>query len=226
MALEAPNRPLSRETGVPGGGGVGTAADPAMYYQALLRNRDGLWDRPCSLMAQGTYAPRGPIRCGAWHRRIARWLDRRPRRRQVRRKAAPPSRSSRTASMCTQYTSSAAASALGASPPTACSDRRLRNSPRCWFGRILAHGRGPNANLRGCVDGSVLTPLFPASRLLVKADREGSQDGHIDRRLRSVSPRLGFEIGAEGGSRTHMSREAQRFLSSAIFDQQVPLASN
>jgi CubicO group peptidase (beta-lactamase class C family) len=43
-ALEAFNQPAFREAGVPGGGGVGTAADLAMYYQALLHNTKDLWD--------------------------------------------------------------------------------------------------------------------------------------------------------------------------------------
>jgi len=51
-ALEAFNRPAFREAGVPGGGGVGTAADLAMYYQALLRNTHDLWDP--AVLADGT----------------------------------------------------------------------------------------------------------------------------------------------------------------------------
>jgi CubicO group peptidase (beta-lactamase class C family) len=43
-ALLAFNRPDIRALGVPGGGGVSTAADMALYYQALLHNPDGLWD--------------------------------------------------------------------------------------------------------------------------------------------------------------------------------------
>jgi CubicO group peptidase (beta-lactamase class C family) len=37
------NRPNVRAVGVPGGGGVSTAADLALYYQALLHNRAGIW---------------------------------------------------------------------------------------------------------------------------------------------------------------------------------------
>jgi CubicO group peptidase (beta-lactamase class C family) len=37
------NQPSYRAVGVPGGGGVMTAADLALYYQALLSNPDGLW---------------------------------------------------------------------------------------------------------------------------------------------------------------------------------------
>ena len=37
------NRPEMRAVGVPGGGGVGTAADLALFYQALMRNDKGLW---------------------------------------------------------------------------------------------------------------------------------------------------------------------------------------
>ena len=51
-ALEAFNRPDFREAGVPGGGGVGTAADLAMYYQALLANTHSLWDP--AVLADGT----------------------------------------------------------------------------------------------------------------------------------------------------------------------------
>lgn len=38
------NDPSVRAVGVPGGGGVMTAADLALYYQALLHNAGGLWD--------------------------------------------------------------------------------------------------------------------------------------------------------------------------------------
>lgn len=38
------NDPAVRALGVPGGGGVGTAADIALYYQALLQNPAHLWE--------------------------------------------------------------------------------------------------------------------------------------------------------------------------------------
>ena len=38
------NDPAVRAIGVPGAGGVGTAADLARYFQALLHNAAGLWD--------------------------------------------------------------------------------------------------------------------------------------------------------------------------------------
>jgi CubicO group peptidase (beta-lactamase class C family) len=37
------NRPEMRAVGVPGGGGIGTAADLAIFYQKLMRNEEGLW---------------------------------------------------------------------------------------------------------------------------------------------------------------------------------------
>jgi CubicO group peptidase (beta-lactamase class C family) len=43
-ALMGFNEPEIRALGVPGGGGFARAADLALYYQALLRNEDGLWD--------------------------------------------------------------------------------------------------------------------------------------------------------------------------------------
>jgi CubicO group peptidase (beta-lactamase class C family) len=43
-ALLSFNTPAAREVGVPGGGGVMTAADMALYYQALLHNPGGIWD--------------------------------------------------------------------------------------------------------------------------------------------------------------------------------------
>jgi CubicO group peptidase (beta-lactamase class C family) len=43
-ALLSLNHPQSREVGVPGGGGVSTAADLAAFYQAVLRNTGDLWD--------------------------------------------------------------------------------------------------------------------------------------------------------------------------------------
>jgi CubicO group peptidase (beta-lactamase class C family) len=38
------NRPDTRAIGVPGGGGIMTAADLALYYQALLHDRGNVWD--------------------------------------------------------------------------------------------------------------------------------------------------------------------------------------
>lgn len=51
------NDPAVREVGVPGGGGVGTAADLALFYQALLHDPLGLWDP--EVLADAT----GHIRC-------------------------------------------------------------------------------------------------------------------------------------------------------------------
>ena len=42
-ALMSLNRPEARRVGVPGGGGVSTAADLALFYQALLHNPAGIW---------------------------------------------------------------------------------------------------------------------------------------------------------------------------------------
>ena len=55
--LMAFNDPSVRAVGVPGGGGIGTAADLAMYYQALLHDHGGLWD--ADVLADAT----GHIRC-------------------------------------------------------------------------------------------------------------------------------------------------------------------
>lgn len=55
--LLAFNDPAIRAVGVPGGGGVSTAADLARYYQELLHNRTGLWDPDVLADATGT------IRC-------------------------------------------------------------------------------------------------------------------------------------------------------------------
>ncbi len=43
-ALLSFNDPANRAVGVPGGGAVSTAADLAVYYQALLHNPNGIWD--------------------------------------------------------------------------------------------------------------------------------------------------------------------------------------
>jgi len=43
-ALMSFNRPEIRAFGVPGAGGIASAADLALYYQALLSNPGGLWD--------------------------------------------------------------------------------------------------------------------------------------------------------------------------------------
>ena len=46
------NEPDVRAVGVPGAGGISTAADIALYYQAILHNRDKLWD--AAVIAAGT----------------------------------------------------------------------------------------------------------------------------------------------------------------------------
>jgi CubicO group peptidase (beta-lactamase class C family) len=46
------NEPETLALGVPGSGAVGTAADVALYYQALLHNPGGLWD--ANVLADGT----------------------------------------------------------------------------------------------------------------------------------------------------------------------------
>lgn len=43
-ALLSLNHPAARAVGLPGGGGVSTAADVASFYQALLHDPKGLWD--------------------------------------------------------------------------------------------------------------------------------------------------------------------------------------
>ncbi|MGH9274955.1 MAG: serine hydrolase domain-containing protein [Acidimicrobiales bacterium] len=43
-ALLSLSRPAAREVGLPGGGGISTAADLARFYQALLHDPKGLWD--------------------------------------------------------------------------------------------------------------------------------------------------------------------------------------
>jgi CubicO group peptidase (beta-lactamase class C family) len=44
-ALLSLNHPAAREVGVPGGGGVMTAATMALFYQGLLHNDAGIWDQ-------------------------------------------------------------------------------------------------------------------------------------------------------------------------------------
>jgi CubicO group peptidase (beta-lactamase class C family) len=46
------NDPEVRAVGIPGGGGIATAATIAAYYQALLHNSGGLWDP--TVLADGT----------------------------------------------------------------------------------------------------------------------------------------------------------------------------
>ena len=43
-ALSGMNAPDVRTLGIPGGGGITTAANYALFYQALLHNQAGLWD--------------------------------------------------------------------------------------------------------------------------------------------------------------------------------------
>lgn len=49
LGLDAP---AARAVGIPSGGAFATAADVALYYQALLQNPDGLWDP--HVLADGT----------------------------------------------------------------------------------------------------------------------------------------------------------------------------
>jgi len=51
------NEPAVRAAGIPGGGAILTAADLALFYQALLHNPGGLWD--AAVLADATSV----IRC-------------------------------------------------------------------------------------------------------------------------------------------------------------------
>jgi CubicO group peptidase (beta-lactamase class C family) len=53
------NRPDAREIGVPGGGGISTAAELALYYQALLHNPGTMWDP--AVLAAGTREVHGTL---------------------------------------------------------------------------------------------------------------------------------------------------------------------
>ena len=53
------NEPAVRALGVPGGGGISTAADMALYYQALLHNPDALWDP--DVLSAGTREVHGSL---------------------------------------------------------------------------------------------------------------------------------------------------------------------
>ncbi len=71
-ALLGFNNPVVRAQGAPGGGGISTAADLALYYQALLHNPDGLWD--ADVLADATSNVRcdfpDPIRGNPAHRSL------------------------------------------------------------------------------------------------------------------------------------------------------------
>jgi len=59
-ALESFNRPEVIAVGVPGGGGVSTASDLALFYQALLHDPKGLWDPRWLATATGEVRNRFP----------------------------------------------------------------------------------------------------------------------------------------------------------------------
>ena len=61
-ALISFNAPEVREVGVPGGGGIMTAADLATYYQALLLDPGGIWDTEVLRDATGTVRSMVPDR--------------------------------------------------------------------------------------------------------------------------------------------------------------------
>lgn len=71
-ALLAFNHPVVRAQGVPGGGGISTAADLALYYQGLLHDPGGLWDP--DVLTDGTRRVRcdlpDPIRGNPSHRSL------------------------------------------------------------------------------------------------------------------------------------------------------------
>jgi CubicO group peptidase (beta-lactamase class C family) len=64
-ALLGFNLPEARTVGVPGGGGISTAADVALFYQALLHNPGGLWDP--AVLASGTREVHSRFRDPMWH---------------------------------------------------------------------------------------------------------------------------------------------------------------
>jgi CubicO group peptidase (beta-lactamase class C family) len=59
-ALMSFNRPEVRAVGVPGGGGVSTAADLALFYQALLHDPAGIWKREVLADVTGNVRNRMP----------------------------------------------------------------------------------------------------------------------------------------------------------------------
>jgi CubicO group peptidase (beta-lactamase class C family) len=59
-ALLSFGRPEIRAVGVPGGGGVMTAADLALWYQAVLHDPDGIWDPAVLADATGRVRNRFP----------------------------------------------------------------------------------------------------------------------------------------------------------------------
>lgn len=63
-ALLAFDEPDVRTIGVPGGGGISTAADIALFYQALLRNPGELWDP--AVLASGTREVHGTLPDPIW----------------------------------------------------------------------------------------------------------------------------------------------------------------
>jgi CubicO group peptidase (beta-lactamase class C family) len=71
-ALLGFNNPLVRAQGAPGAGGISTAADLALYYQALLHNPGGLWNP--EILADATSRVRcdhpDPIRRNPSHRSL------------------------------------------------------------------------------------------------------------------------------------------------------------
>jgi CubicO group peptidase (beta-lactamase class C family) len=66
------NDPVVKAQGAPGAGGLSTAADIALYYQALLHNPGGLWD--AEVLADATSRVRcdfpDPIRGNPAHRSL------------------------------------------------------------------------------------------------------------------------------------------------------------
>jgi len=63
-ALVAFNRPDIRALGVPGGGGISTAADMALFYQGLLHNPNKLWDP--AVLSAGTREVHGTLPDPVW----------------------------------------------------------------------------------------------------------------------------------------------------------------
>jgi CubicO group peptidase (beta-lactamase class C family) len=161
-ALLGFNTPEARAVGVPGGGGIGRAADLALYHQALLHDRRACGTRRCWPTSPAGSATRSPTRgwaippTGAWAwcwpattaraRPAGSATAARPARSAT---TAPPASwpgptpppacrwaTSPTASTSTSSARPAAASASPAAPPPALSRRHPRNLRQ--YGRVFS----------------------------------------------------------------------------------------
>ena len=170
------NQPDVRAVGVPGGGGVSTAADLALFYQALLHDPLAMWKPDVLADVDGDGAQHVPRLHGD-----ARQPDARPRREGRRRDARTCAGWDEVVGRARSGTTARAVRSRGPTPTPACrsaSSRTASTSTSCGSGAAARRSRTAAGGVRGAA----------MTRLSIRGARRGRRRlrcGAVRRRCRA-----------------------------------------